>query len=67
MSIEQQREYVKTLKQMWLKTFRVCGIGSKPELAMCEVYEAERERLVEMEDCYWRQLQKLKEMEADNA
>ncbi len=49
MSIERQREYVETLKQMWLKTFRVCGINSKPELAMCEAYKAQRQILLEME------------------
>lgn len=49
MNIEQQREYVETLKQMWYKTLRVCGGNSKPELAMCEAYKAQRQRLREME------------------
>ena len=50
--IEQQREYVETLRKMWEKTFRMCGWYSKPEIAMVEVYE--------------KQLLKLQEMEANN-
>ncbi len=50
--IEQQREYVETLRKMYLKVFRVCGANSKPELALCETYKA--------------QLLILREMEADN-
>ena len=53
MKIEQQREYVDTLMGMWQKTIRVCGINSKPELAIAESYKT--------------QLLILKEMEADNA
>ncbi len=49
MNIEQQREYVEILGEMWMKTFRVCGLHSKPELAMCEAYGAQRQILLEME------------------
>ena len=52
MNIEQQREYVETLRKMWHKTFRVCGGNSTPELALCESYKT--------------QLLILREMEADN-
>jgi uncharacterized protein len=31
MSIEQQREYVETMRGMWQKTLRVCGADSNPE------------------------------------
>ena len=49
-SIEQQREYIKTLKQMWLKTARVCGVLSEPERAMLKVLNDEWIKLIEMED-----------------
>ena len=53
MNIEQQREYVETLKERWFKTLRVCGADSKPEKAMLDALAEQR--------------QKLREMEADNA
>ncbi len=49
MNIEQQREYVETLTEMWRKTFRVCGKWSKPEKAMLELLTEAREKLQEME------------------
>ena len=49
MNIEQQREYVEILGDMWDKTLRVCGGNSKPELAMCEAYKAQLLILQEME------------------
>ncbi len=52
MKIEQQREYVETLTEMWLKTLRVCGSSSNPAMAMLVV-------LTEA-------ITKLQEMEADN-
>lgn len=51
-SIELQRKYVQTLQQRRREAIRVYGIGSKPHL--------------EMQDCYWRQLQKLRKMEDEN-
>ncbi len=47
--IEQQREYVDTLTEMWRKTARVCGRLSKPERAMVEVLTDELMKLREME------------------
>ncbi len=47
--IEKQREYVDTLEKMWRKTFRVCGVWSKPEMAMVEVLTDELMKLREME------------------
>ncbi len=47
--IEQQREYVETLSEMWLKTLRVCGSSSKPEMAMLDVLAEARKKLREME------------------
>ena len=49
MSIEQQREYVEILGEMWMKTLRVCGTDSKPERAMLDVLTEERAKLQEME------------------
>ena len=43
MTFEQQSEYLDTLYEMWQKTARVCGYGSKPELAMFEVLTKETE------------------------
>jgi hypothetical protein len=50
MTLEQQREYVETLREMWLKTARVCGVDSKPERAMLDVLHKEWMKLIEMED-----------------
>ena len=49
-SVEQQREYVETLKKMWLKALRVCVGNSKPELALCETYKTQLLILREMEE-----------------
>ena len=49
-SLEEQREYVATLKKMWMKTARVCGMLSKPERAMLDVLNKEWQGLREMED-----------------
>ncbi len=43
MTFEQQSEHLDTLYEMWQKTVRVCGYGSKPELAMFEVLTEETE------------------------
>ncbi len=49
MNIEQQREYVETLGEMWMKTLRVCGTDSKPERAMLDALAEQRQKLREME------------------
>ena len=51
-SLEEQEKHVSTLQQRRQEAIRVYGIGSKPHL--------------NMQDCYWRELQKLRKMEDDN-
>lgn len=50
MNLEQQREYVDTLTEMWLKTHRVCGSSSNPTMAMLVVLTEEIAKLQEMEE-----------------
>ena len=49
MNIEQQREYVETMREMWQKTLRVCGADSNPEKAMLDVLVDEKLKLDRME------------------
>ena len=48
-TIEQQRDYVNLLWNAWLKTLRVCGINSNPELGMLDALAKEKAKLKEME------------------
>jgi len=50
MNIEQQRDYVETLREMWFKTRRVCGVNSKPEKALLDILVEQKQKLKEMED-----------------
>jgi len=48
MTIDQQREYVAIIREMWQKTIRVCGTGSDPASAMLIVLLREERKLDEM-------------------
>lgn len=37
-NIERMKEHYWDIQNMWRKTQRVCGIGSKPESAMFEIF-----------------------------
>ena len=48
-TIEQQRDYVNILWRAWLKTLRVCGPNSSPEMGMLDALAREKAKLREME------------------
>ena len=47
-TVEQQEEYVSSLRQMWLKVARVHGYTSPQEIAILDILFKEDNRLDEM-------------------
>ena len=48
-NLEQQRDYLKILKTMYNKIYRLCGEGSDQELAMLDILVREKAKLTRME------------------
>ena len=48
-SLEQQRDYLKILKTMYNKIYRLWGEGSDQELAMLDILVREKAKLARME------------------